>query len=261
MALYRPPTQFVNMNYEDMAKTAVIPATTGKTIHIVGATVNNRSGGAAFLGLGWQYHTSMWKAGLWDDSETASYVDDTTDAQDAGASDFALCTANVNNDGFVVQCKNIFNMVILDVATAEVGSPTYEYTYWNGSSWNTLNTFTDLTGTDYDIGEHVIPFATPQDWAKLASGDTPVDDDTLTTGYYAIRMRATTAPTTAPLATKIYVAKMYDYMEAIADNSVLNCIPEDPDEGIAVPGGASVIPYFSTAGVNNSVSVRFFLRG
>lgn len=225
----------------------------GKNLVFLGATVNNRSGGAAIVGVGFKLHNDRWKAGQWDDSETASYTDDTTDAQDSGTNDFALFTTT-NDDGFVVQSLDKFGIIGIDVTTAEVGSPTYVVEYWNGTAWTDLGTIEEPT--DYDIAEHAIVFSPPIDWTALAAGDTPVDTDGLTAGYYAIKVDASAAPTTAPLAKTLWVAKLYDYKEAVADNAVLNFNVED-SIGVALQAGESIIPYFGTAAATNSFSVRY----
>ena len=256
MYLRRPPIKKL-FQCSTKGKTTLVSPESGQQIVYFGATVNNRSGGAATVGVTFPIDTSRWKAGQWDDSAGASYTDDTTDAQDAGASDFAL-TTTTNNDGFVVQCLDKFGVVAIDVGTAEAGSPVYEYTYWNGA-WTALTTC--VVSSAYTAAEHVIAFPEPGDWTALATGDTPVDTDGLTAGYYAIRMRATTAPTTAPLATKLYVAELYDFKEAVADNGVVNFIVEDTIQGLSLPGGQGIGALFSTASANNAISIRYTTRG
>lgn len=259
MTWFRGPTIPVHMNYAEKTKTAVVPAVSGKQLVYIGATLNNRSGGAIIAGIGFKLDNSRWKAGLWDDSEAASYIDDTTDAQDAGTNDFAL-TTTTNNDGFVIQALDKFGIVGVTVGTAGAGgSPAFEYTYWNGA-WTALTLIETPTWTS--TGEKTLAFAPPADWTALAAADTPVATDGLTAGYYAIRVRATTAPSgTAALADIAWVARLYDYKEDVSDNAVLNAIPEDADRGIVLQGGESIIPYFGTAHANNSVTVRYAVRG
>lgn len=254
----RSPMVIEAISYPVKAKTDAIPSQSGKQLIFMGATVQNRAGASNFVGIGFKVDNSRWKAGQWDDSETASYIEDTTDAQDVGANDFAL-TTTTNNDGFVIQSLDKFGIVALQVGTAQAGSPVYEYTYWNGSSWTALTTIE--VPTSYTVAEHTIAFFAPTDWAALAAADAPVATDGLTAGYYAIRLRATTAPSTAPLATQIWVAKVYDFKEDVSDNGLINFTPEDPINGIALHGGESIIPYYKTAHADNVVTVRYAIRG
>ena len=212
------PLQTVNTNYQEKTKTALVSPGVGKNLVFVGATLNNRSGAGQIVGLGFKFNNASWLAGQWDDSAGASYIDDTTDAQDAGADDFALFST-VNNDGLIIQSTTKFSLIGMTVTTAEGGSPVYEYNYWNGSAWTTLTTLE--VPSAYTEAEHTIAFVAPSDWAKVVTGDTPVDTDGLSDGHYAIRVRATTAPTTAPLASDLWVASLYDYKEDVSDNDVL----------------------------------------
>lgn len=213
--------------------------------------IGNSSGGDASCGWGIELLSAEWKAGQWDNSEDPAYVDDTTDAQDSGTDDFAL-TTTTNNDGYVVQAREPFNIVGIDVSTAEAGSPTYEYTFWDGSAWTTLPTLAvpDYTGT----GVEFLTFLKPNTWAALASGDTPVDTEGLTAGYYAIRCRATTAPSTAPLATDLWVVKLLDYVETVGDG---NSIVKEYRSGKAILAGRNIVPYCSTANAANWIQFEY----
>lgn len=253
MGDYCRPLQTVHSKYAEKTKTAVVTPTSGNNLVFVGATVNNRSGGAAILGVGFKIINGRWLAGQWDDSAGASYTDDTTDAQDAGTDDFPLFTTT-DDDGFVVQSLDKFGIIGITVTTAEAGTPTYVVEYWNGTAWADLLTIEEPA--DYTAAEHAIVFSPPVDWTALAAGDTPVDTDGLTAGYYAIKVDASTAPTTAPIASDLWVAKLYDYKEAVADNAVLNVIPED-SRGYPLQAGEQLIPYFGTAGTSNSVTFRY----
>ncbi len=96
-------------------------------ISVQSVDVGNSSGAAMAVGWGVVHTTAMWSAGQWDDSEPASYTDDTTDAQDAGASDFAL-TSTTNDDGFVLQSDapiQIMEIVVGSVLDELLSSRTY----------------------------------------------------------------------------------------------------------------------------------------
>lgn len=257
-------TSSTPMAFPDIAKESMsitLPPTglaTKLKCYLSYVEVGNSSGGDASCGWGVELPDAMWKAGLWDNSETPAYIDDTTDAQDSGTSDFALQSLT-NNDGFVVQSTEKFNIIRILVGTAEVGTAaTDEYTYWNGSSWTTLPTLStvDHTGT----GDEFLQFLTPDDWAKLATGDTPVDSHGLDAGSYAIRYRATTAPgTTAALATDLAVIKLLDYIEKVGDGASVT--RKYSGAGLKVPYGQQVLPFCSTANAANWISVDYRFGG
>jgi len=250
------PIQRAHANYPESTKSAIVTPEVGENITFLGATLNNNSGGDQVMGIGFRFINSRWLFGQWDDSETASLTDDTADAQDTDAGDVPLFTTT-SNDGFVVQARDRFGIIGLDISTSEAGSPTYSYQYWNGSAWTNLNTIAEPA--TFTSGENNIVFAQPLDWTALADGDTPVDTDGLTAGFYAIRVRATTAPSTAPVASEIWVAQLYDYKEAVSDNDVLNITVEDPI-GFPIDANSSIIPYFSSPNNDNTVTVRYRVR-
>lgn len=228
-----------------------------ESIYIHRYEINNNSGSDATCGIGYKLLDADWVAGQWDDSAGASYTDDTTDAQDAGSDDFAL-TTTTNNDGFVVQADRPFSLVGITVSTAEAGSPVYEYSYWNGTAWTT---FTPLVEPDFTgAGDTLIVFPEFLDWTALASGDTPVDTDGLTAGNYAIRVRATTAPSTAPLATLLWVDVALDLIGVVPTgaSAPLDEIPGRSGD-LKVPPGYSVVPICNQSSSKNIFSLEYFL--
>lgn len=237
----------------DTIDSTLLPA----AIEVAEIVVTNRSGAAADMGWGYIMPTTHWLAGQWDDSETPAYVEDTTDAQDAGATDFPLFTTT-DDDGFVIQCDYPFNVIGIDLGTAEAGGPTYVYSYWNGSAWTTI----DQTNQVFNLPDYTstppaneyIAFPTPYDWVQLATGDTPVDTHGLTAGKYAVRVVATTAPTTAPVADDLWIATLVDFEPQIADDAALSfMVPEN----ILIPNNASIVPYFGTANAGNLIKVYY----
>src|SRR5574337_230149 len=54
-------------------------------------SIQNRTGGAIQCGIGGRLHPTYWRAGQWTHGIT-TFVDDTIDAQDAGANDFPMET-------------------------------------------------------------------------------------------------------------------------------------------------------------------------
>jgi hypothetical protein len=216
--------------------------------------VGNSAGAAASCGFGYELPDAMWKAGQWDDSETASYVDDTTDAQSTTANDFPISTTTVN-DGFVVQALCPFNSIGITISvaiTANGSAP--EYTYWNGA-WTAL---TILNTPDFaNTGDTYINFLRPVDWTPLAAADAPVATDGLSTGYYAVRVRMiTAAPSAACRATELWASRLLDYVESVDDGKsiVFNAQGE-----IIIPYRASLIAYCSTANAANWINIEYRL--
>ena len=139
-----------------------------------------------------------WKAGQWDDSETDPFVDDTTDAQDAGTDDFQVANTT-NNDGFYVACDLTFNKLVIEGCQQLSGSPVSQVAYWNGTAWTTLSLITSPSWGDAEA-DRTIEWNIPLDTDTgeclmepyLVDG---ADEDVY--GKYVVRVRFTTAPSGA----------------------------------------------------------------
>lgn len=216
--------------------------------------LHNRSGGVASVGIGFRLQNRFWSAGQWDNSETIAYLEDTTDAQDLGANDFALEIAATANDGFVIASPIPFSWVSINIGTAGVDGAvatdrTVRYSNSAGTGWTALGanaTYTDQftsTNTVWAAGENNFVWQPPADWGQVVSlNSVPV-------GMYAINVRSTTAPdTTAALATTIEVGTLL-VVEAVADNGIyeneLTTFREERSDGL--------VAYFSTANAGNRV--------
>lgn len=216
--------------------------------------IHNRSGGSAYVGIGGRLPQSLWTAGQI--VAAGSYTDDTMDAQDAGANDFAL-TTTTNNDGFGVFGLVPFSIVSIIVGTAAAGgSPAWDLAYTKaGGSWGTItNAYVSPLFTS--TGEQLIWFEPPTDWAPAEAGH----GTGVPTGQYGIRVRATTAPNaTAGLATNIVVGRMMLTTEGVADNAVLNNIG-----GVEIPLPPqfdAICAAISTADPQNRASVSWRYAG
>lgn len=195
-------------------------ASGGNRFQLAYAAVHNRSGAAAFCGIGARIPSTLWLAGQWTDA-TTTYTDDTTDAQDTGGTDVPLETTT-NNDGFIVLSRVPFNCVSLNVVTASIGAGVVRSAHYvsPGGTWKALpnltTTLPQTAGQNYVVGENVLLFLPPADWAITTGGE----GTSIPVGYYAIRVRATTAPTTAGVAHTMTVHRIYWMTEGIADNAV-----------------------------------------
>lgn len=140
-----------------------------------------------------------WYAGQWDnDGDPTTYIDDTTDAQDATADDFQMGNTTAN-DGFYVACDYTFNRLVFTNAQQATGSPVAEIMYWNGSTFVTVGTpVTSVTWTAAE-GDKTLEFNLPLDsdgvllWEPYAIDDS---EDTIV-NKFIIRVRFTTAPDAA----------------------------------------------------------------
>lgn len=197
-------------------------------IAVAYASLHNRSGtDNIFVGLGGRIPNRLWRAGQWVDA-TTTYTDDTTDAQDAGASDFALETTT-NSDGFVILSRVPFNAISINVGTASVDATdpvrAVRYSSSAGTGWTDMTTadlhIFDGAATEMAAGENLIVFNKPLDWGRTASLVSTIED-----GYYALNVRATTAPdTTAALATAIELWDIHFLFEGLDDNTVAEIAP------------------------------------
>lgn len=143
--------------------------------------------------VGPNFGNSRWE--LWKRIAATPNVDATTDIQ-AGTATTIFTTTN--NDGFIVYGVNKFNKFTVVVSQASTGSPVYTYEYWNGSSWTSLTMVT--TPVYSATGSVYAEFSIPSAWV--------VGDGTEGGGnnnYYAVRVLATTSPSTAVKITSMVV--------------------------------------------------------
>lgn len=135
--------------------------------------------------VGQNFGNSRWE--LWSRIAATPNVDRTATLQ-AGTATTIFTTTN--NDGFLAYGVNPFNKLTLNITQASTGSPVYTYEYWNGSAWTA---FTPTASPDYSVvASDTLEFTAPSAWV--------VGDGTEGGGnnaYYAIRVLATTAPSTA----------------------------------------------------------------
>jgi len=219
------------------------------------ASLHNRSGGVATVGIGGRIPGYLWIAGQWVDA-TTTFTDDTTDAQDAGATDFPLETTT-NSDGFIIGCRILFNAISIDVGTASVGSPVRALRYNIGDTWQTApaNLFLqDNSATNYAITtttatESVTVWDPWVDWTQsLTDGGLGVG---LPKGYYYVNMRATTAGSTAGVADALSIYRLYFLTEAVADNGVYEA--SLVGEHKLPPECDALVAFFSVANAGNRV--------
>lgn len=226
---------------------------TAKRFAISEASIHNRSASEANCAVAVRLPVDLWTAGQWDDG-TTTYTDDTTDAQDADANDFALMTTT-NDDGFAIFCQVPFNVVSVIVGTAANNAPVQVLEYTQaGGTWGTItNAFVppDFSAT----GERLIWFANPQDWAVSESGHgtgVPV-------GQWGVRVTTSTAPdTTAGLASLLVLGYALYPTEAIADNKV--ALVTNEGETPLLPQGDALCAVISVTNNQNRADMKYRMR-
>lgn len=234
--------------YNEKCKTPIATPQSGERFSVNFGLALNASGGSIAMSLGERQGNALWKAGQWDDSATPQYIDDTVDAQDAGTDDFALSTLTIN-DGFVVQSIDPFNLIGLQISTAAVGG-TDEINYWNGTAYTTLPS-TIETFTFTATGQTFLVFPIPLDWAVRGTNTEGLDVD-----RYPLRVRFTTAPSTAPLATEIWAVRFFAPIQsAILNNTTIQVSPNQGS--VHLLSGGSLVPYFSSLSADNQAQFRY----
>ncbi len=233
--------------------------TGGLALQLAYLRMQNRSASEAAMAVGVRLPTALWKAGQWVHS-TTTWTDDTTDFQDAGTADAALETTT-NDDGFLVSSPLIFNGLSIAVTTASVGSPARVLEYSTGTnSWTALpNVLAFDAASDNYSGsgaENVIVFAPPTNWTKMAAGH----GTNVTVGHYGIRVRATTAPSTAGVAASMSVHRLYFPLEGLADNNLYE-IPFGSMYSQLEMSGEALVAFFSVADPQNLVTALVRARG
>ena len=234
--------------YPTIARDAALSSpSTNKQLYIQSASVYNSTGSSIDCGVGVRYQVASWKLYQLNAAST-----DLTSTIQAGSSSTILPTTN--NYGFLVQCKDVFGLISLTISQAELGSPTYSYQYWNGSAWATLTLRNSFVYTS--TGSIAIAFAPPVDWAK-GCGSLVADFNSLNAGY-CIRVRGTTAPSTAVIVNAMAVSRLWAYRSLATKGSLLVDLTASP---ALLEVGESVQPFFATAAANNSVEVSYQVSG
>jgi len=242
-----------------VARTSILQDSEGLAIGMF--TAQNRSAATVIFGIGGRIANNLWKAGQWVDA-TTTYTDDTTDAQDAGATDFALETTTVN-DGIVILSQVPFNAISIDVGTTSVhaGGVTRVARHSDaaGTGWTNLTTADMLLFTSAAIAytsgtpSHTI-FAMPPPglvWGKTT--DSGAIGTGIPGGYYALNIRATdAAETTAGVADTIGIYNLAFLQEGVTDNSFVSW--DGGGAEIWIPGADGLVAMFGTANSGNRVT-------
>lgn len=241
------PLQSLTTGYVQTCKDGVVIPPTGKQINLFKANALNQSGSAIDVGICKKQALTNWKFYTLTAANSPNATDFTSAIQASGAVNIFTTT---NNDGFMVGAKDRFNIIGLNISSAQTGSPVYEYTYFNGTSYVTLPTL--AVPASYAVGTQLVVFAAPADWAVGTTGTVGGDPT-----YYYIRVRATTAGTAIVQANTAYVCTFLQYQSALANNGTLQFSVMDSVLPLTLQGTEQVLPYFATANNKNVMSVLY----
>jgi len=264
--ILRSTLQQTNEGLIYVPPTLQIPNTagTGQSAHRHGLRIqsfelHNRAAAAISVGIGFRIANKFWRVGTYDGT---TFTEDTADAQDIGAGDFAL-GVDETTDSFVVLSTIKHSWVSINVGTAEVDAGaavdhTVEYTNFAGTGWTVVGTgasyadqFT-LTNTVIDTGAREFVWAPPDNWGKI-TGLTGLPN-----GYYGWRITTAQngAGDTAALGNAMEIGYMLP-VEAVADNGTY----EGEDINFWMPEADAVVAFFSTANAGNRVYVEVSVAG
>lgn len=183
----------------------------------------------------------------------ASVTDNTANAQAGSANNFPLEVANAANSGCLFSADLPPGILGIDATTNSAGSPVRVLEYWDGSAWTTIAAAGVLNAqpTHWGTIENVIAFIPPANWAKGGTGTN------VPQGRYNVRLRATTAPTTAGIARRIYLGYPFSGEPALAANST-HTAPWESLYGWPCPGAVAAIGgAVSTANEGHVLSVVY----
>ena len=233
------PTQ-----YKTKGKDAVLSPDSNKQLLLWNVTASNGTGAIVDIGIGYNFNSYKLKSFL-----VGSATTDVTADLLAGTA--VTIVGTTNNDGFIVQGIEKFNMLVMNISQAQTGSPIYAYQYWNGSSFQnlTLEETPDYTSTGYAY----VVFTAPVDWVT-GNGGTAGDSD-----KYTIRIRATTAPTQAVQADSIKVIRFFTYKRNVPADNFLQT--DFQGRQMLLESQESIFAYFSTANDANIIEAAYQMNG
>jgi len=136
-------------------------------------------------------------------SADATWTDDTTDLNDAGAGDVATLPARqVVGDGFYFVGTDKYCKLKATVGTAAAGTHTIAFKYWNGTSYAALTVDDDSAGWSTGTSTYFVHFSPPSDWVANTAGNGPNGE----AGWTIVaELTALTSVTTVGLLTQAWV--------------------------------------------------------
>ncbi len=238
--MIRQHLQLLQTAYPNITHDAALSASSDKQLFVHSVAAFNAAGSTNALAICHSLTTPDWK--IW--TKTASVANVTATIQ-AGTAITIFPTTNTH--GFYAQAKSKFGMLSFVISQAGTGSPSYDYTYWNGASWASLDTLQDPA---YDTtGKYGILFNAPLDWV-VGGGSTGIDES-----LYSIRALGTTAPSTAVKVSSLKVGHIIVYRSGIPDKQQLQVIFKTRQ--LLLQQGESIVGFFSIANALNSMEAAY----
>ena len=236
--------------YAQKSKDGVVVPNASRQLAFQEMSVHNRTGGAIDVGILVKLAAEAYTLGTIDDSATPDFIAGSLPS----STNVVELFSTTDDDGFLVSSRKQIGLVGFTVSQAEAGTPVYEYTYFNGTSYVALTTIE--TPAAWTATDHLIVFIAPHDWVV---GTTVAVGGSATA--FNLRVRATTAPSTAVEVNDMWVGEFLDFQEALGDNSALEIAAEDEKEPLVFESLEEFLPYFGTANAANLVKARFLNVG
>lgn len=165
----------------------------------------------------------------------------------ASANTLAICHSiteietsfEVDGNDYLFQASDKYGMLAIDLTTDESGSPTFTYTYWNGSAFATLNL--DYEPDLFSTGIKVIAFSPPLDWA--------LDSDDM----YSIKIEASGVITYA--FTEVKFCNILALRENVLPNAELQVRFETRQ--LLLQQGEEIIGFFAFPSTSNTMEASY----
>jgi len=155
---------------------------------------------------------------------------------------------NDNDDGFIIESPDLFNLIGLNITQADGGGATYAFEYWNGSAYAALTAQKEAASMS-STGNSLLLALSELSWVQ----NTSVSGSGAQ--VYSLRVSATTAGAAVVIADALYVGQILEYVEALADNARAELLFEQ--HPLLLAGGESIMPYFATANAANMASISY----
>jgi hypothetical protein len=243
MSRHSIPIQTAHVGFGASNGTAVISPLINKQIKLFSISLVNRSGSPSDIAVLKGIAVSQFKVFTYSGS-SASDVTSTIQ----GGSNINVCTTS-SGSGLIIQSTKKFGFIALNINTAQTGSPTIAYQFWNGSA------FASATGisvpTSFGSGNNVIYLT--QDYLMGVGANS--FDSSLDSSMYTIRISVASSGNT-PTANSIVVGSTVDFMPQIPNNSSFTSSFSE-DYPLTLDGNEKLIPYFSSVNSNNLVSLFY----
>jgi hypothetical protein len=198
--------------------------------------------GAGAFGIGAQLLDAKWLAAQVDD---AGVETDKTAGAKGGLGGIAL-ESLTDDAGHIVSVTERFSALVYTISTAAVAGDTYTqaWSYWGTLGWVTMLPLSATTDLFTDLGRNEVVFLLPPDATKVG-------------GYYRVRYQATAAPSTAAVASRIYVSDPCRIMGYPGPGVIPNAtLVFGQDGGLPVCGdGESLVVYTSAPAATKAAVV------